>query len=792
MPKLLPGSSDPTVDEIRRLQGQCDRLKVQDRLHTLDEQDEERCLKLLSEGGLDSQTTSPLAHRLANLQLVGHGSFGLVFSGNDSNQHGKRVAIKILRPSRQRDRIARERFQEESRVMSELQHPNIVEVYEIGELEDLPYMMVEFADAGNLAGVLQESPDYFTIRQAAWLVSRIADAVAQAHTSPVLHRDIKPGNILLRREDRESSEGLGLWPLLTDFGLSKNLNAVSTIPLTFAGEVLGTLSYMSPEQVQGSQLKTQSDVFPLGVILHELVYWKHPFLAESDFQTRTNIVHSAPAKPHTDSRHGIRQIDAIIAKCLQKSPEARYLHASDLVTDLTNFLAGEPISVSPPTAWQTFSAWVRAHPITTTLLTTIFCCVIAVIFLLNREWRMERDYALASQALAEDRAKIGRLFLQSMRATNSEINDTILSGRRVEPSSLLKTLERQIPLLEDALALNPSDVLLIRQLEIMYHYKSLSHVYAIASPDLNEDRGGHTKMAIETRQKSLDFIHQLIHRNPDDANLLVSRLNGEYLMGTIPRHQSEYAERLRWVSKAKESAEQFLRTYPEHSTVLESIGAIHLEWCRLKMHEEPEACISLLEETIDNNIELFSKDTTRSSVVVYALEGHSMLLSLLLNANRHREGMDTIRRFESLVKDHFASFTQEWQMSETLQSYYARTCEILIPNGMFQEVLEITPQWQSIVSASTKPDFIFIQGHRFHHQEFASLLPMYYHWLALSEIAPQSPPWEQKTLEFYEFVQACKALSPLDFDEFTKIIQKSRLDDLENFINANSDENVSP
>jgi hypothetical protein len=111
---------------------------------------------------------------------------------------------------------------------------------------------------------------------------------------------------------------------------------------------------------------------------------------------------------------------------------------------------------------------------------------------------------------------------------------------------------------------------------------------------------------------------------------------------------------------------------------------------------------------------------------------------------------------------------------------------------MFQEVLEITPQWQSIVSASTKPDFIFIQGHRFHHQEFASLLPMYYHWLALSEIAPQSPPWEQKTLEFYEFVQACKALSPLDFDEFTKIIQKSRLDDLENFINANSDENVSP
>jgi serine/threonine protein kinase len=162
---------------------------------------------------------------------------------------------------------------------------------------------------------------------------------------------LKPGNILLRTESPERSEGLGLWPLLTDFGLSKDMSVPSGIPLTFEGEVLGTLSYMSPEQVLGQPLKTQSELFPLVVILYELVYGQHPFLAEGDFQTRNNIVQAIPIKPKRDLQCVPAALDAIISKCLRKQPEERYLHASDLARDLDHFLNGEPISVSPPTSW---------------------------------------------------------------------------------------------------------------------------------------------------------------------------------------------------------------------------------------------------------------------------------------------------------------------------------------------------------------------------------------------------------------------------------------------------------
>lgn len=790
MVNKLPGSSDATQAEIARLQRQCDRVRATHELHSLDHQDEESTAALIlripvanSPGSL-GQTV----FRFSNISFVGRGAFGMVFSCDDADQTGKRVAVKALRPSRLHDRIARERFQEELKVMTGFDHPGIVRVFGTGEIDQIPYMITEFADSGSVATLIFDEPERISPRQAAWLISRVAEAVEEAHTTPILHRDIKPGNILLRNEALESSEGLGLWPLLTDFGLSKNLGPRSSNPLTFEGEVLGTLSYMSPEQVRGQPLKTQSDIFPLGVILHELAYGRHPFLDDSDFQTRHNIVQGPPSKPQGHYRIIPAPLDAIIAKCLQKKPEDRYQHASDLAQDLQRFLRGDPISVSPPTPWESARRWVSAHPIASTFLGTAFCFMLASILLLSREWRIEWELAKSSQALAEDRAKISNMFLESMRATNSGINDTILSGKRVLPTALLETLERQVPLLEDALALAPDDALLIRQLEVMHHYKSLCHVYAMGTPDSTE-ASMHRVQAIESREKSLHYIERLIKRFPKESNLLISQMNGEYFMSSLMQTYSDKHLWREWISKAIDSSELFLATQPNNVNVLETANKMRMDLCGAIADEDPEEAIRLLKEIGDLFVFLQIEHPTKTTLFSYASQAITLRSCLLLKQEREAEAMQVFEQLEQFFDRYRDTLDQDWQVIDSLLNSYTSECEALVKSKQFVEVDQLADRWRKLVDTLAVANYTAIHGHNFKGAEFIQLFPIYYRWLALSEIAPESAEYESACQELRRVLERCRTRSAVDLEAFVKIIAENQqpIDSLKPFLAATVD-----
>ncbi len=767
MSRFLPGSSDPPATELHRLQQQCDRVRVGGSLQSCDSQDENTIAQVVLKipSLLAGIPISSEQIRFSNPKLVGIGAFGMVFSCDDFDQEGKRVAVKILRPSRQHDRIARERFQEETRVISSLSHPNIVKVFGAGEIDELPYMITEFADAGSVASLLLEAHDRFTPRQAVWIVLQIANAVETAHSTPILHRDLKPGNILLRRDSPERTEGLGLWPLLTDFGLSKNLGLQSNIPLTFEGEVLGTLSYMSPEQVRGQPLKTQSDLFPLGIILYELAHGQHPFLAEDDFQTRSNIVHSPPTKSQPRSRRVPSSLDAIISKCLQKNPEQRYLHASDLAKDLESLLKGEPISVSPPTAWQSFNRWTADHPIASTFLGTIFCCILAIILLLNREWHIERDLALASQTLAHDRAKISQLFLESMRATNSGINDTILAGQRVLPTALLETLDRQIPLLEDALDLAPDDHLLIRQLEIMYHYKSLCHSFASTGAN-NTEELQQLANAVGARKKSMAYVDRLLRLNPEDENLQVSHINGQYLLSTLQQSGKENEVWRNTISNAIASAEAFLADHPNHLPILETANKMRLDWCLGLEGESPEECIRLLKEVADINTFLLIENPSRTSLFVYTISALTQRSCLLLERGRDLEAYQDFERMEHLLSANRDALQGDWNAVDNMLESYSEQCEFLLANGCYAQAASVAVRWRTFAESLTLPKYTIIDGHQYSGPEFVSLYPIYYRWLALSEIAPDSEESMRADDDLRKIVERCRLRSELDLNVF--------------------------
>jgi serine/threonine protein kinase len=771
MVNKLPGSSDATQAEIASLQRQCDRVRATHELHSLDQQDEESTAALIRRIPV---ANSPLSlgqtvSRFSNISFVGRGAFGIVFSCDDADQAGKRIAVKALRPSRLHDRIARERFQEELKVMIGFDHPGIVRVFGTGEIDQIPYMITEFADSGSVATLIIDEPERISPRQAAWLISRVAEAVEEAHTTPILHRDIKPGNILLREEPLESSEGLGLWPLLTDFGLSKNLGPQSCNPLTFEGEVLGTLSYMSPEQVRGQPLKTQSDIFPLGVILHELAYGRHPFFDDSDFQTRHNIVQEPPSKPQGRHRTIPAPLDAIIAKCLQKKPEDRYLHASDLALDLQRFLRGDLISVSPPTRWESARRWVSAHPIASTFLGTAFCFMLASILLLSREWRIEWELAKSSQALAEDRAKISNLFLESMRVTNSGINDTILSGKRVSPTALLQTLEHQVPLLENALALAPDDHLLIRQIEVMYHYKSLSHSYAQITTDQTAAKAQLTQ-AIHARQKSLDYIQLLQQRFPEEENLLISKMNGEYFMSRLVHSGHEEEKWREWITKAITSSEAFLSKHPDNIDVLESANAMRIDWCNGIASEDPREATRLLKEIGDIFLSLQIKHPTRTNLFTYATLAATHRSSILLEQERDLEALESFQQLEAYFDTYRGTLDNDWKVTETLFSSFATLCNALVKSNHFRDAYDMANRWQNLVKSVAVASQTEIRGHVFKGPEFVALLPVYYRWLAISNLSPDSPEHEGVCADLREAFDRCRNRSEAEHETLVEFI----------------------
>ena len=211
------------------------------------------------------------------------------------------------------DGNAKRRFEEECRVANQLTHPGIMRVHSISEWKGVPYMVTELGDLGTLATWLLDHRNELSIRQAVWLVMTLTEAVHCAHSNYTIHRDIKPANILLKSAEPNNSEGLGFSPVLSDFGLAKDLDRSESQGLTDTGELLGTVAYMSPEQIQGEKAQTYSDIFTLGVLLSELVFRVHPFADSNNFLTRRNIVLSNPKKKdRQDQRRIPKPLEEII------------------------------------------------------------------------------------------------------------------------------------------------------------------------------------------------------------------------------------------------------------------------------------------------------------------------------------------------------------------------------------------------------------------------------------------------------------------------------------------------
>jgi serine/threonine protein kinase len=292
------------------------------------------------------------------LGVLGKGGMGVVYKARQRGL-GRVVALKMILHAEHAGEQERQRFQAEAEAVARLQHPNIVQIYEVGEQRGLPYFSLEFCPSGSLDKKLSGTP--LPPVEAAKLVQTLALAMQAAHVKGILHRDLKPANVLLGEDGT---------PKITDFGLAKKLGEQGQ---TQTGAVMGTPSYMAPEQASGrsKEIGPAADIYALGAMLYELLTGRPPFKAASALDTILQVVRDEPVSVRQLQPNVPKDIETICHKCLHKEPRKRYASAGALAEDLSRFVAGEPVVARPVRTLERSWLWCRRHPAVALLTATV-------------------------------------------------------------------------------------------------------------------------------------------------------------------------------------------------------------------------------------------------------------------------------------------------------------------------------------------------------------------------------------------------------------------------------------
>ena len=389
------------------------------------------------------------------LNVLGSGGMGVVYKARQLRTD-RVVALKVPGHLNLETRV---RFTTEAQAAARVSHPNIVQVYEVGEHQGRPFLALEYVAGGALADRLTGAP--LPPRPAASLIETVARAVGVAHAHGVIHRDLKPGNILLSSKFQVPSSKpddnleLGTWnleldPKVADFGLARRID--TDTGQTRSGTILGTPDYMAPEQAAGDvhRVGPPADVYALGAILYQLLTGRPPFRGTGMLETLEQVRTLDPVPPRRLQPGVPRDLETICLKCLQKDPARRYPEAGELADDVRRFLDGQPVRARPVSRLERWAKRARRNPLASTL--TAGLCVVLIAAAAYGVW-----YHFRLQA-QRDRARYH--FQMSVRSVEGLLTEVAEEDLALEPRAELKRkalLEKALAFYDELLKVEPDD-----------------------------------------------------------------------------------------------------------------------------------------------------------------------------------------------------------------------------------------------------------------------------------------------------------------------------------------------
>lgn len=338
------------------------------------------------------------------LDEIARGGMGVIYRANQISLD-RPVALKLIRETSLASLEERARFRIEAEAAAGIDHPHLVPIYEIGEEDGQLFYSMKLIEGGTLAALPEA---WKTDRKLAMgAMAKVARALQAVHEAGVLHRDLKPGNILLDEDGQ---------PFLTDFGLARRINRETMLTLT--GQVIGTPNYMSPEQARGGKLTTVSDVYGFGAVLYQVLTGEPPFAGESTVETLRLVAEEPPKSPNL----GDRDLETIVMKCLEKSAADRYGSAAAVAEDLERWANAEPISARPATPTERARKWVRRNP-TLAGFWSIAAVLIMTLAIGGPLWALNQG-RLNQEIAAESERRLDELYIAEMNQASDAYRES--------------------------------------------------------------------------------------------------------------------------------------------------------------------------------------------------------------------------------------------------------------------------------------------------------------------------------------------------------------------------------
>jgi tetratricopeptide (TPR) repeat protein/tRNA A-37 threonylcarbamoyl transferase component Bud32 len=609
------------------------------------------------------------------IDQLGSGGMSVVFRARHVGLN-RMVALKFLKHNDGQSALAK-RLALEAKAIAKLQHPNIAQIYEVGTSEYGPYLALEFLDGGTLE---QRINGPMSPQAAAGLIATLADAIQYSHSQGVIHRDLKPGNILFDDKDN---------PKIVDFGLAKMAN--QSEQLTQTGSVLGTLGYMAPEQASSvvKNVGPGCDVYALGSILYELLVGRPPFLTDDYAQTIVMVLTTDPVPPRQMQPRVPRDLETICLRCLQKRVRQRYQSAQELANDLRRFIDGQPIKARRIGWVERTYIKARRRPLTAALigLSALLLCALLVGSLIYNAKLQQ-----ANKDVTEQRDRYQRLFQSGKDLANWALYQHAEQLRSTRGPLLTQMqLADHLKQYLDSLHENADESNDLSD-ELASAYEQLGMIQG----DPYHQNIGQVEQALESFQSALKLREKLARRNPDQPIALINLAKAYSNIGGVQSALGNPDQAIKLFENSLATLGGIDADPSNGTTIIQAKAAI---WMRIGDVQEGQGKFTdaersfLTSRDLINSVKADKDDLADNDTLDAAILVHSRLTRLAIK--RHKLG-------ETDAKEKFETSYRELQ--ESLEGLQLGHRSNPIETNMLAHVLRISAEYKR---QTDQPDAAF-------------------------------------------------------------------------------------